>query len=62
MFELALIVFEISAFELFDFPKVGQGDGIQLSQWLRSMANVKKYKGLSRIFCASYDSFRDINI
>ena len=50
MFALALIVSEISTFEIFDLKKVGQGHVVNSLQRHRSMANVKVYKRLPHIF------------
>ena len=43
-FALALTVSEILPFKIVDLEKVGQGHGVQFSQWQQPMANVKIYK------------------
>ena len=43
-FSLAVTVFEIFIFEIFDFEKVGQGHGVQHWQCRNQIANVKIYK------------------
>ena len=36
--------FTVSAFEIFDLEKVGQGQRVQLSLWYDSMANIEIYR------------------
>ena len=43
-FALALTVFEILTFEIFDLEKVGQGNAVQHWQCRRQIANVEIYK------------------
>ena len=43
-FSLAVTVFEIFIFEIFDLEKVGQGHGVQHWQYRSLIANVKIYK------------------
>ena len=49
-FSLALTVSEILTVWMFYLEKVGQGQGIQLSQWRHLMANIKIFKRHPYIF------------
>ena len=49
-------------FEMFDHENLGQGHGVQNSQWSRSMADISVYKSHKPHFCASSHRFRDINL
>ena len=44
IFALALTISEILIVKIFDHQDVGQGHGVQFSQWQHSMANIKIYK------------------
>ena len=47
---LALTFSEILTFQIIDLQKVGQGRGVQFSQYFHSMANIKIYKSRPYIF------------
>ena len=61
-FALALTVFEILPFEIFDIEELGQGQRVQHSQLCHSMANVEIYKYHLLQFRISFHRFRDIDI
>ena len=62
-FALALTVFEILTFEIFDLERQDQGQRVQHSLWwCYSMANVEIYKCYLLQFCVSSHRFRDIDI
>ena len=50
MFAVALTINEILIFEILYLEKVGQGHGLQLSQWRHSMANIKIFSKKMRKF------------
>ena len=57
IFVLALTVNEILTFEIFNLKKIGQGHGLQLSEWHHFIANIKIYKRifLHFLFSPRYD-------
>ena len=50
IFAPTLAIFEILTFEIFYLENLDQGHRVQLSQWRRSMANIKFIKAVTHIF------------
>ena len=61
IFALVVTICEKLTFQFFNLTKLGQGRGVQLSQWCRRSQILKMYKNRPMHVCASSHRFSDIN-